>query len=416
MVKKFYMETKDSTLESAILDVWKNAAENNMSGEDSFEVGTDRYREHTQKMTPGQMKEEIAKLDSLIEELEEGILGNITKAAGKTVVKGIKDASKKVKDTVVSKAKGTLIGKAVGKVGAGIKRTKDIAGKVKKAARTGKAYGDEYNPMLERLEVIESKLNEYRQVLEEEMAQSTNGQEQLKGLRETILDMWKEAADTHVDPKDREELDKAPENTAKKMKRATEPKPMIATEALDKVDKKELKKDFDKRAKDGDADIDNDGDEDDSDKFLHKKRKAISKAIGAKKEDAELDEYITKEGTRRKVADGDGRRMSEGGMKRGKDLKTFKPKPKKEEVEEELTIPQAQEFKVSSMKLALAKVWGLDEGELPPALKKAIDAKKKNGDEDEDKEESVKKGGKTETGKKKAEIEIDPELKEKNKK
>ena len=306
MVKKFYMETKDSTLESAILDVWKNAAENNMSGEDSFEVGTDRYRDHTQKMTPGQQVEEALEM-------------------------------------------------------------------------------------------------------------SENGQEQLKGLRETILDMWKEAADTHVDPKEREELDKAPENTAKKMKRATEPKPMVATEALDKVNKKELKKDFDKRADDGDADIDNDGDEDDSDKFLHKKRKAISKAIGAKKEDAELDEYITKEGTRKKVAGGDSR-MTEGGMKRGKDLKTFKPKPKKEEVEEELTIPQAQEFKVSSMKLALAKVWGLDEGELPPALKKAIDAKKKNGDEDEDKEESVKKGGKTETGKKKAEIEIDPELKEKNKK
>ena len=30
MVKKFYMETKGSTLESAILDVWKNASENNM--------------------------------------------------------------------------------------------------------------------------------------------------------------------------------------------------------------------------------------------------------------------------------------------------------------------------------------------------------------------------------------------------
>ena len=285
MVKKFYMETKDSTLESAILDVWKNAAENNMSGEDSFEVGTDRYRDHSQKMTPGQQVEEALEM-------------------------------------------------------------------------------------------------------------SENGQEQLKGLRETILDMWKEAADTHVDPKEREELDKAPENTAKKMKRATEPKPMVATEALDKVNKKELKKDFDKRAKEGDADIDNDGDEDDSDEFLHKKRKAISKAIAAKKEAA----------------------IEEGGMKRGKDLKTFKPKPKEEEVEEELTIPQVQEFKVSSMKHALAKVWGLDEGELPPALKKAIDAKNKDDDEDEDKEESVKKGGKTETGKKKAEIEIDPELKEKNKK
>lgn len=48
---------------------------------------------------------------------------------------------------------------------------------------------------------------------------------------------------------------------------------------LDPVDKKAIKKDFASRAKEGDADIDNDGDEDDSDKFLHKKRKAISKAI-----------------------------------------------------------------------------------------------------------------------------------------
>ena len=174
-------------------------------------------------------------------------------------------------------------------------------------------------------------------------------------------------------------------------------------------------------AKQKKLDVDGDGEIEGSD--LAKLRKK-----GAKKEDAELDEYITKEGARRKVAGGDGRRMTEGGMKRvayqqqsgekGSGLKTFKPKPKekKEEVEEELTIPQAQEFKVSSMKQALAKVWGLEEGELPPALKKAIDAKKKDGDEDEDKKESVKKGGKTETGKKMAEIEIDPELKDKNKK
>ena len=59
MVRKFYMETKDNTLESAILDVWKNAAENNMSGEDSFEIGTDRYRNHTETMTPGQVEEAL---------------------------------------------------------------------------------------------------------------------------------------------------------------------------------------------------------------------------------------------------------------------------------------------------------------------------------------------------------------------
>ena len=47
-------------------------------------------------------------------------------------------------------------------------------------------------------------------------------------------------------------------------------------EAMDKVDKKALKKDFDDRK---DKDIDNDGDEDDSDEYLHKKRQAISKSM-----------------------------------------------------------------------------------------------------------------------------------------
>ena len=50
----------------------------------------------------------------------------------------------------------------------------------------------------------------------------------------------------------------------------------IIDEKLDPVNKKEVKKDFDDRK---DKDIDNDGDVDDSDEYLHKKRKAISKAM-----------------------------------------------------------------------------------------------------------------------------------------
>ena len=62
---------------------------------------------------------------------------------------------------------------------------------------------------------------------------------------------------------------------------------------LDPVNKKALKKDFDDRK---DKDIDNDGDTDDSDEYLHKRRKAISKAM---KEESDVDEgFINLGGTK----------------------------------------------------------------------------------------------------------------------
>lgn len=53
-------------------------------------------------------------------------------------------------------------------------------------------------------------------------------------------------------------------------------------EGLDKVQPKAVKKKFDDRK---DKDIDNDGDEDESDKYLHMRRKAISKALSKKDEE-----------------------------------------------------------------------------------------------------------------------------------
>ena len=74
-------------------------------------------------------------------------------------------------------------------------------------------------------------------------------------IEESILQMWEKAAKQAEDNKN----DKSDDG-----------------EGLDKVQPKAVKKKFKDRK---DKDIDNDGDVDDSDKFLHKRRKAVSKAM-----------------------------------------------------------------------------------------------------------------------------------------
>jgi hypothetical protein len=76
-------------------------------------------------------------------------------------------------------------------------------------------------------------------------------------LEESILGIWQEAAKKQQSETNKN--DKSDDG-----------------EGLDKVQPKAVKKKFDDRK---DKDIDNDGDTDSSDEFLHKKRKAISKAI-----------------------------------------------------------------------------------------------------------------------------------------
>ena len=120
-------------------------------------------------------------------------------------------------------------------------------------------------------------------------------------------------------------------------------------EKLDPVNKKALKKDFDDRK---DKDIDNDGDVDSSDKYLAKRRKAVSKAIS--KEETDLDVV-------------------------------------------EDTMAKVREFKIQDMKAALADIWGMEEGKNP--FKK-----------EEEEKPVITKGGKTLTGKKPAEIDVKPKI------
>ena len=171
---------------------------------------------------------------------------------------------------------------------------------------------------------------------------SKDGRVQLKSLRETVVDMWKEAADTHVNPKAREELDKAPEKTAKKMKRADEPAPNV-TEEVEELDEK-----------------------------LTAKQKKID-------------------------VDGDGEIE-------GSDLAKLRKKAKKEGKDE---LEVAKEYKVASMKEALAKVWGLEEG----GMKRMASGHGMKTFKPKPKEK--KEGKKTDTGEDMAGVDLAPKIKEK---
>ena len=151
-------------------------------------------------------------------------------------------------------------------------------------------------------------------------------------------------------------------------------------DGLDKVQPKAVKKKFKDRK---DKDIDNDGDVDDSDRFLHKRRKAISKAI-------------EKEGNKFTMALKQARANGDKEMVVGN-----KKYPVKEVIEAIKSKYRPEEtdayFKVDSMRDALMKVW-----------ERAVPKE----DAHKDDEEPKKKNGKTMTGKKFDDVKVNmPEKK-----
>ena len=214
-------------------------------------------------------------------------------------------------------------------------------------------------------------------------------------LEESILGLWQEAAKKQTTETNKN--DKSDDG-----------------EGMDAVQPKAVKKKFADRK---DKDIDNDGDTDSSDKFLHKKRKAISKAM--EKEDTELDEiglgtaiagvggYMLgkragKKSVNSKHVPGHKEKAKkenfEVGTKSRRDhtLKTT-PGQSPEEFDQQVGAMQA---KNNYMREALAKMWGMKEGKNPFV-------------KDNDKKEEKKvKTEKTVTGKKATEVKVDPDLDE----
>ena len=146
-------------------------------------------------------------------------------------------------------------------------------------------------------------------------------------------------------------------------------------EGLDAVQPKAVKKKFDDRK---DKDIDNDGDVDSTDKYLHKRRKAVSKAIKSdKKENYDMG---TPENTKSKL--------------------DATPGQSSDDWQQQVDTMQK---KNASMREALAKMWGVDEGHNPFQEGGHLPSEKKKK-----KEET-----KTMTGKPMTKVEVDPDMKEK---
>ena len=138
-------------------------------------------------------------------------------------------------------------------------------------------------------------------------------------------------------------------------------------EKLDPVNKDALKKKFDDRK---DKDIDNDGDVDSTDKYLHTRRKAVSKAIS--KENYEI------------------------GKDYGKHTREVTPGQSNDDFNKMVDVMQK---KNNSMREALAKVWNTTEGKNPF----------------QETEGEHENGKKTMTGKPTTKVKVNPEIEEKKK-
>ena len=204
-------------------------------------------------------------------------------------------------------------------------------------------------------------------------------------LEESILGLWQEAAKKQTTETNKN--DKSDDG-----------------EGLDAVQPKAVKKKFKDRK---DKDIDNDGDTDDSDKFLHKKRKAISKAIakdegnafGKALKDAKEkgEKTFVVAGKKYNVKEELAKENFEVGTKERTDhTLNVTPGQSPEEFDKQVGVMQA---KNNYMREALAKMWGVKEGHNPFEKKS-------------EKKEKKSKTEKTMTGKKATEVKVDPDLDE----
>ena len=416
---KKYLDTKKGTLESSILGVWQNAIEESDArmdgrtkeyrehrkklesarsrreekkvsvkkeqpetihgaGEHAFEIGTDRYAEYTQKITPGQIEEAFILLDeqqfvygegSFTEEQIEIIesLQEMTEEEHDELLDQMDDDQLEMYEGILKKIGGFIKKKAVrfgtkqGRATAKLDKAKkkQTLAKTKQDIVTTKA-DTKATKKATKAAAADAGIGVVGKAKKLGKAAKKKAGDVGRAIKKSATeDEYNPLGETAVNPKDREELDVDAKNSAKKMKKAQEPAPNQMAEAQS-GDKEAYKKFFDAALK---------------------KFKVSSPAdFKSDEEKKKFYDYIDKnwEGDNEKA---------EGAMS------------------------QVREFKIQSMKAALAQVWGMEEGKNPFAEHKGTKPHKHPHEEDTDEENE--KRTKTETGKKPATIDLKPKLDDK---
>ena len=161
-------------------------------------------------------------------------------------------------------------------------------------------------------------------------------------------------------------------------------KAAVKNEKMDAVNKTAVKKKFDDRK---DKDIDNDGDVDSSDKYLHKRRKAISKAIKsedlAKDDEKSVGKVIKGLKKAVKIHQGQVDSLSKdikdsyeyGTPEATKNSLNMTPGQSSQEWDEQVGLMHKKQ---NTMREAIAKMWGVEEGH-NPFKKEEVKTSKKEG-------------------------------------
>ena len=296
---KKYLETKNKSLESSILGVWKTAVE---EGAGRMDGRTSEYRNHRKKLESARQRREEKKVTT--EEVDLNELPEMSDEEFNTFLETLTDEEL---ITLNDLSKSPSLDEGIlGAIGRQVQKRTGLGPGGKQArAKHLKTKADKQTAKTTAVKDIDKH--------KATIATQKKARKDYKAQKKYVptKDEFNPALDeknTHVNPKDREELDKAPSDTAKKMKRAQEPVPNQMAEAQS-GDKEAYKKFFDSALKKFKVSSPADLKGDDKKKFY---------------------DYVDKnwEGDNEKA---------EGAMS------------------------QVREFKVQSMKAALAKVWGLDE-------------------------------------------------------